>query len=71
MKASLNTKTGELTIVLPANTTNPPRSQKGTGPTLIVATTGGNQKSEINVNGQQLVIGVNAYIYAEPKAPKA
>jgi hypothetical protein len=34
-----------------------------TGKTLVVASTRGNMKTEATVNGKQIVIGLNAYIY--------
>ena len=38
-----------------------------TGKTLVVASSRGNQKTDCIVNKQQVVVGVNAYIYANPK----
>ena len=35
----------------------------GSGKTLTVASTRGNQKTDVIINGQQVIIGVNAYIY--------
>ena len=34
------------------------------GKTLVVATTHGNQKTEVMVKGQALTVGLNAYIHA-------
>ena len=56
---SLNQEEGTLTIVLPLN--NPPRlsvSEK----TLVIASTYGNAKTNIQLQGRPLILGVNAYI---------
>jgi hypothetical protein len=37
------------------------------GKTLVVASTRGNQKTGIQIDGKDLYLGVNAYVYAEPK----
>lgn len=37
------------------------------GKTLVVASTHGNQKSGIQIDGKDVFLGVNAYVYAEPK----
>ena len=57
MKATI--ENGELVIRLPLNKT-PVLS--GSGKTLVIATTHGNQKTDAVVNGQPVIIGVNAYI---------
>jgi polysaccharide deacetylase 2 family uncharacterized protein YibQ len=49
----------ELVIRLPLNPT-PVRSS--TGKTLVVASSHGNKQTEARVNGQPVVVGVNAYI---------
>jgi hypothetical protein len=49
----------ELVIRLPLN---PPRPS-ATGKTLVVATSSGNKATEAEVEGQKVVVGVNAYIY--------
>lgn len=49
----------ELVIRLPLNATPTPSS---TGKTLSVASSHGNQKTEAIVNGQSVIVGVNAYI---------
>jgi hypothetical protein len=54
----------ELVIRVPLNST--PVSSSS-GKTLVVATSHGNQKTEATVNGQQVVVGVNAYIYRQSK----
>ncbi len=48
----------ELVIRLPIN--NPPH-RSATGKTLVVASSHGNQPTEAKVNGQTVVVGVNAY----------
>ena len=35
---------------------------------IVVASTRGNQKTAIQIDGKDLYLGVNAYVYAEPKA---
>jgi hypothetical protein len=50
---------GELVIRLPLNKT-PVLSSSGK--TLVVATSHGNQPTEAVVNGQPVIVGVNAYI---------
>ncbi len=57
MKATI--ENGELVIRLPLNKT-PVLSSSGK--TLVVATSHGNQKTDAVVNGQPVVVGVNAYI---------
>jgi hypothetical protein len=49
----------ELVIRLPVN--KPPRPSQS-GKTLVVASTHGNQPTQAVVNGQPVIIGVNAYI---------
>ena len=49
----------ELVIRLPLNK-SPVLSSSGK--TLVVASTRGNQKTEAVVNGQPVIVGVNAYI---------
>lgn len=38
--------------------------------TLVVASTRGNQKTGVQIEGKDLYLGVNAYVYAEPKGTK-
>ncbi len=40
------------------------------GKTLVVASTRGNQKTAVQIDGKDLYLGANAYVYAEPKAMK-
>jgi len=42
----------------------PPRPSKS-GKTLVVATTGGNKRTDALVEGRTLWVGVNAYVYKE------
>ena len=56
MKASIANNV--LTIEIPIGTPRPSAS----GKTLVVATSGGNQKTTAVVDGKQVVIGLNAYI---------
>ena len=37
------------------------------GKTLVVASTRGNQKTPVRIDGKDLYLGLNAYVYAEPK----
>lgn len=57
MKATI--EGDELMIRLPLN--KPPRPS-ATGKTLVVATSSGNKPTEATVNGQSVIVGVNAYI---------
>jgi hypothetical protein len=57
MKATI--ENGELVIRLPLNKT-PVASMSGKS--LVVASSHGNQKTDAVINGQPIVIGVNAYI---------
>jgi hypothetical protein len=49
----------ELVIRVPLNSTPMPSA---TGKTLVVASSHGNKRTEAKVNGQQVIVGVNAYI---------
>jgi len=40
------------------------------GKTLVVASTHGNQRSGIQIDGNDVFVGVNAYVYAEPKSTR-
>lgn len=51
-------KNGNLIITLPLETPTP----SGTGKTLVVASTHGNAKTSVLVDGKPVTIGVNAYI---------
>lgn len=60
MSISATIKDGKLTLVVPVNASPTPSAS---GKTLVVASTHGNQKTEALVNGKQVIVGVNAYIY--------
>ena len=53
----------ELVIRIPLNDSPRPSSS---GKTLVVATSSGNKPTDAKVNGQQVIVGVNAYI--QPKS---
>jgi hypothetical protein len=55
-----------LVIRLPIKTPTPSAS----GKTLVVASTRGNQKTDLKIDGKDLYLGVNAYVYAVPKSTK-
>ena len=40
------------------------------GKTMVVASTRGNQKTGLQIDGKDLYLGVNAYVYAEPKGAR-
>ncbi len=40
------------------------------GKTLVVASTRGNQKTSVQIDGKDLYVGVNAYVHAEPKGAR-
>ena len=52
-----------LVIRLPITAPKPSAS----GKTLVVSSTRGNQKTSLKIDGKELYLGVNAYVYAEPK----
>lgn len=67
LKAEL--KSGNLVLTIPANDAKElPLSS--TGKTLIVASTHGNIPTPVVVNGQPLIVSINAYI-KNVDAPKA
>ena len=53
-----------LVIRIPIKEATPSSS----GKTLVVASTRGSQKTAIQIDGKDLYLGVNAYVYVEPKA---
>ena len=57
MKVSI--QNGELVIRLPLNQ---PPVPSASGKTLVIASTRGNQRSDAVVDGQPVIVGVNAYI---------
>ena len=58
MKAEV--KDGNLVITMPIN---PNPSPSASGKTLVVASSSGNKQTDVIVNGKNVTIGVNAYIY--------
>jgi hypothetical protein len=54
----------ELVIRLPLNRSPVPSSS---GKTLVIASTHGNRTTEAVVNGQPVIVGVNAYIQRPPR----
>lgn len=42
---------------------DPQPKPSASGKTLVVASSRGNQKTNAKVNGQQIIVGLNAYIY--------
>lgn len=59
----VTSKNGKLLIELDMNETAPPDSKSGK--TLLVASSGGNQKTEIMVKGKPLYVGVSAFIHKD------
>ena len=51
-------KDGNLVITIPMNDPRPSAS----GKTLVVATSGGNKPTSVQVNGKPIIVGLNAYI---------
>lgn len=37
------------------------------GKTLVVASTRGNQRTDLKIDGKDIFVGVNAYVYSEAK----
>ena len=63
---SVNREDDMLVIRIPIAKATPSAS----GKTLVVASTRGNQKTGIQIDGKDLYLGLNAYVYAEPKGAK-
>jgi hypothetical protein len=57
-EAKIDEEAKTLTLVLDIQEPTPSAS----GKTLVVATTHGNQPTDAKVNGEPLIVGVNAYI---------
>ncbi len=51
-----------LVIRIPIKAPTPSAS----GKTLVVASTRGSQKTAVQIEGKDLYLGLNAYVYAEP-----
>ena len=60
---TVNREGDMLVIRIPIKTPTPSAS----GKTLVVASTRGNQKVTLQIEGKDLYLGLNAYVYAEPK----
>ena len=58
LDAKIDAEAGTLTLVLKLQDPAPSAS----GKTLVVATTHGNVSSGVKLNGQDVIVGVNAYI---------
>jgi len=54
----------ELVIRIPLN---PTPVVSSTGKTLVIASSHGNKQTEAKVNGQPVIVGVNAYIHRQVK----
>jgi hypothetical protein len=48
-----------------------PPTPSASGKTLVVASTRGNQKTDLKIDGKDLYLGINAYVYAEPKGKRS
>lgn len=59
------TREGDMLVIRIPITAPTPSSS---GKTLVVASTRGNQRTSVQIDGKELYLGVNAYVYAEPKA---
>jgi len=57
-ETKIDEQSNTLTLILDLQVPTPSAS----GKTLVVATTHGNQPTEVQVDGKPLVVGVNAYI---------
>ena len=61
------TREGDMLVIrIPITTPTPSAS----GKTLVVSSTRGNQKTGTQIDGKDLYLGLNAYVYAEPKGTK-
>jgi len=61
------TREGDMLVIRLAVKTPRPSAS---GKTLVVASTRGNQKTSVQIDGKDLYLGVNAYVYAESKGTK-
>ncbi len=61
IEARKDGKKGDQDLVIRLPLLNPP-VPSGTGKSLVVASTRGNAVTELEVNGKNVTIGVNAYI---------
>lgn len=61
------TREGDMLVIrIPIKEPTPSSS----GKTLVVASTRGNQKTGVQIDGKDLYLGLNAYVYAESKGTK-
>lgn len=63
MKVEIDKESNELVIRIPLQEPAPSAS----GKTLVVASSHGNQRTDATIDGQNITIGVNAYIRPIPK----
>ncbi len=63
---TVNREGDTLVIRIPITAPTPSSS----GKTLLVASTRGNQKTALQIDGKDLYLGLNAYVYAEPKGDR-
>jgi len=61
MNVELNKDKTALIITIPLQQPRPSAS----GKTLVVATSGGNKRCEVLVEGKPVTIGLNAYVYKD------
>jgi hypothetical protein len=59
-KLTASVEDGFLVIKVPLN---PSPVRSATGKTMVVASSHGNKETEVQVQGQSVFVGVNAYIY--------
>jgi hypothetical protein len=62
------TREGDILVIRIPITAPTPSSS---GKTLVVASSRGNQKTGVQIDGKDLYLGINAYVYAEGKGNKA
>lgn len=55
---------GNLIITVPMNKKP---TESASGKTLVVASSRGNQETDLEVDGMNVIVGVNAYIYKTKK----
>ncbi|HEY8826069.1 MAG TPA: hypothetical protein VIP07_14465 [Candidatus Limnocylindria bacterium] len=61
------TRDGDMLVIrIPIGKPTPSAS----GKTLVVASTRGNQKTSVQIDGKDLYLGLNAYVYAEAKGAR-
>ena len=61
------TRDGDMLVIrIPIGKPKPSAS----GKTLVVASTRGNQKTSVQIDGKDLYLGLNAYVYAEAKGAR-